>query len=93
MVLGNLDGDIPFKSLLERAFNNVKYKLNYHKDMNGWLISHIVPVLVTSYVSYLSGGNTKKVAKDKKLIMQMVGAMDEGFKVLENVGYTVTPVN
>jgi len=91
MVLGSLDGPVPFKPLLEKAFDLVKYKLEFHEDINSWLISHLVMVLVTNYAGYVNAENIKKVARDKKLVLQMVEAMDEGFKILETAGYTITP--
>ncbi|WP_262686551.1 ketopantoate reductase family protein [Paenibacillus baimaensis] len=39
MILGSLDGEIPFKPVLENAFKHVKYKSAYHEGMDAWLKS------------------------------------------------------
>lgn len=93
MVLGSLDGDIPIKPLLEKAFKHVKYKLAYHNDMDAWLKSHIVTIVALNSISYLNDGDPKKVSKDKKLLKQAIFVMDEGFQILEKLGYTITPAN
>ena len=93
MVLGSLNGEIPFQPLLETAFKHVKYKLDYHSDMDAWLKSHTILIIPMNSVSYLYDGNLKKASKDKVLLKQAITAMDEGFQVLEKLGYTVTPAN
>lgn len=91
MVLGSLDGEIPIKHLLEKAFENAKYKLTYHEDMDAWLKSHIVPIVALNSLNYLHDGDLKKVSKDKKLLKQAISVMDEGFQMMEKLDYTITP--
>lgn len=43
--------------------------------------------LITGFV------DLKKVSKDKKLLKQAILVMDEGFQILEKLGYTITPAN
>ncbi|UKS27853.1 ketopantoate reductase family protein [Paenibacillus sp. HWE-109] len=93
MILGSLGGEIPFKPLLEQAFQHASYKLTYQNDMDAWLKSHIVPIVALNSVSYLNGGDLKKAAKDKKLLKQAISVMDEGFTVLEKSGYTIIPAS
>lgn len=93
MVLGSLDGEIPIKPLLENTFKHVKYKLAYHDDMDAWLKSHIVTIVALNSVGFLNDGDLKKASKDKKLLKQAILVMDEGFQILEKLGYTVTPAN
>ncbi|WP_053375422.1 hypothetical protein [Paenibacillus sp. FJAT-27812] len=85
--------EIPIKPLLENAFQQVKYKLVYHDDMDAWLKSHIVPIVALSSVSFLFDGDLKKASKDKALLKQAISVMDEGFHILEKLGYTITPAN
>lgn len=91
MVLGSLDGEIPIKPVLENAFKHVKYKLAYEEDMDAWFKSHIVLIVPLNSASYLYDGDLKKVAKDKKLLKQAITVMDEGFQLLEKLGYTLAP--
>ena len=92
MVLGSLNEPVPFKDLIDKAFADVKYKIDYHEDIDAWLKSHIVPILVLQLVSYVKDNQFKHIAKDKAA-QQMIAAVDEGFKVMEAVGYTITPAN
>lgn len=93
MVLGSLEGEVPFKPLLEQAFRQTKYKLDYQKDINAWLLSHIVPIVAINSVSYLHNGDLAKASRDKARWKQAVEVMDEGFAVLEKLGYPVNPAS
>ncbi|WP_364145255.1 hypothetical protein [Paenibacillus sp. LPE1-1-1.1] len=61
--------------------------------MDAWLKSHIVPIVALNSVSFLYDGDLKKASKDKKLLKQAISVMDEGFQILEKLGYTITPAN
>lgn len=91
MVLGSLDGEVPFKPVLEQAFKQTKYKLDYQEDINAWLLSHIVPIVAINSVSYLHNGDLAKASKDKVRWKQAVAVIDEGFAVLEQLKYPVNP--
>ncbi|MPQ27432.1 ketopantoate reductase family protein [Bacillus paralicheniformis] len=93
MVLGGLDGPIPFQPLLEKAFAKVKYKLVFHEDIDAWLKSHIVPILALNAYLFTKDGRMKKTAGDKKRLKQIIAAIDEGFSVLESMDYTITPAS
>ncbi|MEC0241614.1 2-dehydropantoate 2-reductase N-terminal domain-containing protein [Paenibacillus dokdonensis] len=93
MILGSLDGEVTIKPILESAFKKVKYKLAYHEDIDAWLKSHIVTIVALNSVSYLYDGDLKKATKDKKLFNQAISAMDEGFRLLEKLNYTITPAS
>ncbi|EHJ00406.1 hypothetical protein CDLVIII_3861 [Clostridium sp. DL-VIII] len=43
------------------------------------------------YASYACDGNLHKVAKSKKISTQIVKAIDEGYKVLKSMGYSILP--
>ncbi|MGG6311637.1 ketopantoate reductase family protein [Paenibacillus macerans] len=91
MVLGSLDGPISFQVLLDQAFAKAKYKLAYHNEMDAWLKNHIVPIMALNYVTQIHKGRMKEVARDGKLLSHAVTAMDEGFRVLEALGYPLIP--
>ncbi|MNO54213.1 2-dehydropantoate 2-reductase [compost metagenome] len=91
MVLGSLSGEVPIKPILDNAFKQVKYKLIYHDDIDAWLLSHIVPIVALSSASYIYEGDSNKAFNDKKLVQQTISVMDEGFQVLEELGYQVFP--
>jgi 2-dehydropantoate 2-reductase len=91
MNIGVLDGEFAWRSLIENAFKNAKYKLNFNDNIDAWLKSHMIFVLVLAYVTNACNGNFRKV--DRKLANQMVKGLDEGYGVLETLGYTITPAN
>lgn len=91
MVIGGLDGPIPFQALLDQAFAKNKYKLIYHDNIDAWLKNHIVPILAINYGTFIYNGQMKKIAGDTGLLRQMVAAMDEGFRVLEALGIPLVP--
>lgn len=91
MVLGALHGQIPFKALLDQAFAKTKYKLVYQDRMDAWLKNHIVPILALTFATVIHERQTKNIARDDKLLRQIVAAMDEGFRVLEAQGYPLLP--
>lgn len=91
MVIGGLDGPIPFQALLDQAFAKTKYKLIYHDNIDAWLKNHIVPILAINYGTFIYNGQMKKIAGDSGLLRQMVAAMDEGFRVLEALGIPLVP--
>lgn len=91
MVLGSLDGEISFKSTVDHAFKKTKYKLNYNENIDAWLKSHIIPIVAMNSLLFLNDMDFKKIAKDKNTLMQMISAMDEGFMILEKLGYQIDP--
>ncbi|MDR0268637.1 2-dehydropantoate 2-reductase N-terminal domain-containing protein [Paenibacillus sp.] len=93
MMLGGAVGQVSFKPLLDQVFSKTKFKLAYHNDIDAWLKCHIIPILMLSSGGLAKNGRMNEVAKDKKLLRQMITAMDEGFSVLEALGYTITPAN
>ncbi|MFB0846496.1 ketopantoate reductase family protein [Paenibacillus oleatilyticus] len=91
MMLGGLDGPIPFQTAIDQAFAKTKYKLVYHENIDAWLKNHIVPIVVLGFVTIIHERQMTKIAGDDKLLRQMIAAMDEGFRVLEAQGYPLTP--
>lgn len=91
MELGDLDGDILWRPLIDKAFENVKYKLVYYDNMDSWLKSHIVLVLPLQYATYACDGDLRKA--DNNMLNKIIDALDEGYKVLEALGYTITPAS
>lgn len=93
MILGALDGPIPFQDILQQTFAHTKYKLSVHGDIDAWLKSHIIPIVPLNFATVAARGDFKKLAKSRQTLRQIVAAMDEGFKVLETLGYTTIPAS
>ncbi|WP_405112808.1 2-dehydropantoate 2-reductase N-terminal domain-containing protein [Paenibacillus sp. FSL K6-1217] len=93
MVLGSLEGEVPFKTELAEAFRQTKYKLDYSQDINAWLLSHIVPIVAIMSVIYLYDFDLAKASKDSARWKQAVALMDEGFRLLSALGLPVNPAS
>ncbi|MGQ8872162.1 ketopantoate reductase family protein [Paenibacillus sp. TSA_86.1] len=92
MVIGSLEGNIPFRPLLEQVFERTKYKLSYHDQIDAWLKNHMVLIVPANMVILYHGFEMRKVARDDKRMRQFVAAMGEGFRVLDSSGYPLIPV-
>ncbi|MDQ0171597.1 ketopantoate reductase family protein [Paenibacillus tundrae] len=91
MVIGGLDGAIPFRALLEQAFMRTKYKLDFHDQIDAWLKNHMVLIVPMNMVILFHAFRMKEVVRDDKRMRQMVAAMGEGFRVLDSLGYPLIP--
>lgn len=93
MELGGLDSDLSWRSSIDEAFTNTKYKLTYYNNMDAWHKSHIAMIMPLCYATYACEGDLHRVSGDKKLLNQIMDAMDEGYKVLETLDYRILPPN
>lgn len=91
MVIGALDGKIPFQALLDEAFKTADYKLTYEANIDAWLKSHTIMIMPLNSAAYLHDQKLKATAKDKVLLKQVVAAMAEGYQVLTDLGYEIIP--
>ncbi|KWX79623.1 ketopantoate reductase family protein [Paenibacillus jilunlii] len=93
MTIGGLGEDLPWRTVIDQAFVNTKYKLVYQQNMDEWLKSHFMMILPLNFIAPAYNGDLRKAAKDNKLLHQVIAAVDEGHQVLEKLGYTVTPAS
>ncbi|MFS0871102.1 ketopantoate reductase family protein [Paenibacillus xylanilyticus] len=91
MVIGALDGRIPFQPLLDQAFAKAKYKLDVIEDIDAWLKSHLIPILMLNAVSFDEERELKKLEGSQKQLLHIIGAMNEGIAVLEAMGIDMIP--
>ncbi|WP_416292237.1 ketopantoate reductase family protein [Paenibacillus illinoisensis] len=91
MVIGALDGKIPFQPQLDQAFAKAKYKLDVIEDIDAWLKSHLIPILMLNAVSFDEERELKKLEGNREQLLHMIGAMDEGIAVLEAMGIDMIP--
>lgn len=91
LIAGGLRGEPAFLPLLQEAFANSKAKLTLHSDIDGWLKNHMIPIVPLNAAVYVHDGDLKAVARDKRLLKQIIDAMGEGFDRLEAAGYPMVP--
>lgn len=89
--VGGLGGELSWRSVIDQALVNTKYKWTYQNNMNEWLKSHFVMILALNSIASTYHGDLRSAAKDRKLINLVIHAVDEGHQVLEKNGFTVTP--
>lgn len=90
VLAGELGDTMETFPVIKRAFGE-KYKVTYQKNIDAWLKSHYIMILPMNSIYYLFNNDFKKVSKDKHALKRMIEATDEGFSVLEGLGYTITP--
>ncbi len=91
MVVGSLANNVFIQDTLEKIFQNTKYKITYEKKIDAWLKSHIIMVVPMNLAAFIKDYDFKAVAKDSKMLRQVVAAMDEGYDVLKDLGYEIIP--
>jgi 2-dehydropantoate 2-reductase len=92
VTLGEQDGKIsPRLQRLAEIFGQVRIKVSFSSNIDGWLKYHIVFVAPLVAAVYQANGDNYAVAKDKRLIYQVIHAIREGIKVLQQLGYSIEP--
>lgn len=87
--LGGMSGQTQHTEEIIKAFSQAHINTHVY-DMDAWLKYHVAIVSPLGNAVLLAGGNYQ-LAKDKTLIRLMIRAVKEGFNVLKNLGYPVTP--
>ena len=89
--LGELTGwKTPRIKEIVEAFNQAHIKVSLFRDMDAWLKYHVAVVSPIGNATILTGGNYQ-LAQNETMIRLMVRAVREGFGVLKELGYPVTP--
>jgi len=91
VIIGGLSKDLSWRSVIDQALVNTKFKWTTLKNMDDWLKSHFVFILALNSIASSYNGQLRRAAKDKKLLHLVIDAVDEGHQVLEKNGYTITP--
>ncbi len=92
ITIGEISGTITprvqaFKSILEAA--NIQVKIS--ENIDAWLKYHIALVSPLANGIYLAHGDNYALAQNRDAIRLMVKAIREGFKVLLDLNYPITP--
>ncbi|WP_336771437.1 ketopantoate reductase family protein [Paenibacillus sp. MMO-58] len=93
LALGGLGEQLNWRSVIDQALKNTRYKTITFTNMDEWLKSHFIMILPLNRIAVSYNGNLRKAAKDKRLLNYVIDAIDEGHQVLIKNGYTITPAN
>ena len=86
--LGEIDGKRRGRTwLIGSLFESAGIKVNYQRDMNGWLKYHFAFMAPTAGVILEKGGDLRAVAADSQAIHRYCRACREAGRVLRTVGY------
>lgn len=77
------------RKLLQQAFGNSGYELEFMDDMNGWLWSHMAFILPIVYICYFYHCNLR--LSDKRDAEDLLQAASEGFAFLQAAAIAVRP--
>jgi len=68
------------------------YEVEIRKDMDAWLRTHVALLMPSiAPAIYAAGGNLDRLAKTRDLLVLAIRAVREGFHVLREAGYPITP--
>mgnify|MGYP000908882308 FL=1 len=82
ITLGSLDGDESDYPLLVRAFERTKMKLLFNSNIDAWLKCHAAFILPVCFAVYHSGGDLRKVSRDKVFLNRVIDCIDEAYQIL-----------
>lgn len=83
------DANVSEKMLLEGAFANSDYELEWTDDMEGWLWAHAAFILPVVYVSYYLECDLTKA--DRETVNEMLAAVKEGYGLLQKAEIRIRP--
>lgn len=87
LIIGDVTKKYHYKKFVDQIFHDTNFKINYVKQMDSWLKYHLAFILPIAYACYSCMGDLRKLAWNKKVINQIIDAIEEGYKVLEDLGY------
>ncbi len=91
MTIGPLNGELSnvFKTKIERAFQNVKYRLTWEQNMDAWLKCHLAFILPIAYVCYAVDCHLRRATKIQ--LNMIIEAAKEAHVMLKKLGYPIRP--
>ncbi|AZV56396.1 2-dehydropantoate 2-reductase N-terminal domain-containing protein [Clostridium sp. AWRP] len=89
--IGDISGDISYKTFINKIFVNTSFKLYHSPNIDAWLKFHIALVVPIAYLTYFADGDLKKIARNKKMLNLTIDAISEGCKVVKTCGYEIEP--
>ena len=91
ITIGPLRGAPSQKRLIQEIFTGTKYKVTYEPNMGDYLLCHAAFVLPAVFACYKTGGDLKKLKKDKAYLNRLIDANIEGYRAIQNAGHEILP--
>lgn len=91
LIIGDVTKRYHYKKFMDQIFQDTNLMVKFVKEMDSWLKYHLAFILPIAYACYSCMGDLRKLAWNKKAINQIIDAIEEGYKVLEDLGYPLEP--
>lgn len=91
ITIGTLKEDRIPDALIHEIFYGTKYNVVYEKNMEDYLLCHIVFVMPAAFACYKAHGDLKKVKNDSVYLNRVIDANIEGYKIVEKAGHEIIP--
>jgi 2-dehydropantoate 2-reductase len=91
ITIGGLKESQPDMQFIDDIFKGTKYKITYEPNMEDWLLCHAAAVIPAAFACYYTGGNLKKIKKNKEYINKLVDAVIEGYSAIKMAGHSLLP--
>ncbi len=89
---GELDGSTtPRLRRIIAAMRGAGFPAAIEPDMDAWLKTHVAWISPLANALYMAGGDSRRLARTRDGVVLMVRAIREGFQVLRELGYPITP--
>lgn len=89
---GELDGNMTSRLInLVKAFNRAHIPTVTTNDIDAWQKTHVAIVTSIANALYIHESNNYELSKSAENLHLMVNGIKEGFRVIEALGYKVTP--
>ena len=91
ITVGHLKGAPSGEQFIRRVFRDTRFKVEYESDMGDWLLCHAAAVIPIAFACYHTGGDLRKVKRDKVYLNRVMDATIEAYRMLEEHGHTILP--
>ncbi|WP_185970948.1 ketopantoate reductase family protein [Alkalicoccobacillus porphyridii] len=90
IIFGEFNNNIPLQKRVKEAFGD-HFKVTIEKDVEAWLLTHYIFIIPFVSLLYLHDFDAKNLSKSKVDLTMMIEATYEGFSILKDNGFNVTP--
>lgn len=91
ITIGQLSGSPSNEVLIDRIFEQTKYKIAYEPNMGDYLLCHAAYVLPIVFACYYTDGNLKKIKGNSGYLNRVIDANIEAYRAIEKSGHKILP--
>lgn len=91
ITIGTLKDERLPDALIHEIFYGTKYKVVIERNMEDYLLCHIVFVMPIAIACYKCDGDLTKIKNDNAYLHKVIDANVEGYAILEKAGHEILP--